>query len=106
MIIGALIISGIGAVAVPQTGSDTFQKVDVISLSKACVTENGEYVSIHVPEETSQLMDAGKPMLPVITKVYTFPLGTKILDVSVTYETETYVLDKKVQPAPRPLSIT
>ena len=30
-------------------------------------------------------MDAGKPMLPVVTKIFTFPLGTIINDVDVTF---------------------
>ncbi|UCF13323.1 MAG: peptidase C25, partial [Thermoplasmatales archaeon] len=47
-----------------------------------------------------------KPMLPVVTKVYTFPLGTKIDDVAVTFsEINQQVLSKKIMPSPEPVPL-
>ena len=45
-------------------------------------------------------METGKPVTSVITKTFTFPLGTKINDVKVTFDWNEYKLSKKIQPAP------
>jgi len=49
-------------------------------------------------------MDNGKPVLPVVTKVYTFPLGTKIDNVVVTFNNiNEHVLSKKIMPSSEPV---
>lgn len=41
---------------------------------------------IHVDEETSKTMDPGKPLLPVITRVFLLPFKTRIKGVTVCFE--------------------
>jgi len=77
-----------------------------ISLSTPVFTDAGEFVKVNIEEQTSFLMEDGKPMLPVITKVFTFPLGTTINDVNVQIDQDIYTLDKKIQPSPEPVPLT
>ncbi|MCD6468165.1 MAG: hypothetical protein J7L32_02490 [Thermoplasmata archaeon] len=79
-----------------------FENVSV-SLSKPNFDDKGNYISVELKEATSKLMEPGKPVVPVVTKTLTFPLGTKLLNVNVNVETERYTLDKKVEPAPKPM---
>ena len=46
------------------------------------------------------LLSPGKPQLPLISKTYTFPVGTKILDLQITYDHISLTLPNKIQPTP------
>ena len=104
MIISVAIMGGAG-----ETTSLCSQneRVKVYSLSLSLSKPNFEgkqsYVTIDLRESSSKLMKPGKPILPVITRTLTFPLGTKLLDVDVSVETEKYIVDKKIEPAPKPI---
>lgn len=77
-----------------------------ISISKPIFTDTNEYIKVNIAEQTSYLMEDNKPMLPVISKVYKFPLGTTINDVNVQINQDVYTLDKKIEPAPVPVPLT
>jgi len=106
ILVGILVISGIGAVAVQETDNRTLFNVELITISKPVFTEKNEYLNVNLEESESLLMETGKPVIPVITKVFTFPLGTKIVDVKVDFDTEMKTLSKKIQPSPRPVPLT
>ena len=106
IIVGILVVSGLGAVAVQENGDEASFSAESIMISEPIITETNEYLTINLEESESFLMEAGKPMLPVITKVFTFPLGTKIVDVEVDFDTQKQVLSKKIQPSPRPVPLT
>jgi len=95
-----LVLSGFMAVANTNNMQDINVKRDSKSFSKINFEKKGEYLNVHMVEATSRLMDAGKPILPVITKTFTFPFGTRIVDVDVFYEMKSYILTKKIQPTP------
>jgi len=101
-----LVISGIGAVAVQDNDDKTFLNKELMTISKPIITETNKYLTIDLEESESLLLETGKPMLPVITKVFTFPLGTKIVDIEVDFNTQKQVLSKKIQPSPRPVPLT
>jgi len=105
-IIGILIIIGFSTVVI----SNDIENIDIISdkivLSEPIFNQMNDYISISIDEAESLWLEPGKPQLPIITKVYTFPLGTKIVDVIVNSEYENYVLPKKIQPAPAPTIIS
>ncbi|HEC89384.1 MAG TPA: hypothetical protein ENI44_02245, partial [Thermoplasmatales archaeon] len=103
LIIGVLFIGSFGAVV--SKPSNIVYKRDTISVSNVNIADKGGYIEFHIEGETSRLMETGKPVLPVITKIYTFPLGTEINDISVKYNVKPYKLDAKIQPAPRALPI-
>ncbi len=103
LIVGVLFIGSFGAVV--SKSSPMVYKRDTISISNVDITDKGRFIDFHIQGETSSLMETGKPVLPVITKIYTFPLGTEVSDISVRYTTKSYILDKKIQPAPRALPL-
>ncbi len=106
MIISVAIMGGSG-----ETTSLCSQneRVKVYSLSLSLSKPNFEgkqsYVTIDLRESSSKLMKAGKPILPVITRTLTFPLGTKLLDIDVSIETQECMIDKKIEPAPKPVAL-
>ena len=78
-IVGVLILSGLGAVALTDNNQKNLViKNESIVLTKPIIEDVGKYVKMNLPESTSSILSAGKPMLPVITKVFTLPFGSKI----------------------------
>lgn len=113
LIMGILIASTTGGFL--GAGENTLNNTDgiiskteehKISLSKPIFTDAGEFINVAIEEQTSYLMDEGKPMLPVFTKIYTFPLGTTINNVNVQINQDSYTIDKKVEPSPEPVLLT
>lgn len=74
-----------------NVGEPTFSYQDV---------EGSEYVTIELDESETFMSHSGEPMLPVITKTFDFPVGTKINAVNVNINWERLDLDKKVTPTP------
>ncbi|UCF13444.1 MAG: peptidase C25 [Thermoplasmatales archaeon] len=100
-----LVLSGLGAVAVTESDEKLLNEESVL-LSAPIFKKEDSYLTVDFKEATSMLLDTGKPMLPVVTKVYTFPLGTKIDDVAVTFsEINQQVLSKKIMPSPEPVPL-
>jgi len=106
-IVGILILSGFGAVAINNNKTNDLKiKTESIACSEPVIKDEGQYVTVSLKEATSFLLDSGEPMLPVLTKVLTFPFGTKISSVDVSFsETNEIVLSKEVNPATEPLPV-
>jgi len=99
-----LIISGSGTVTSSFTDEKFVEKTEEVSFSSAQFLENNDYTNIDLYEATSYLTTPGSYMLPVVTRVYTFPFKTTITDVTVSYtETEEKIISKPVQLAPQPM---
>ena len=103
LVIGILILSGLGAVALPKTNKISV-KEEFILISEPIIKETNKYLSIDFKESTSMLLETGKPVIPVVTKTFTFPVGTKIIDVKINSDLKEYSLPKKIQPSPEPVS--
>jgi len=106
VIVGFLIIGGLGAVAFDNSNAKMKVIEERIYISRPVIKDLGEYISIDLEESASFILEPGKPLLPVITKVFTFPLGANVVDVDVVCGYEEYILSKKVQPAPLSRIIT
>ncbi len=106
LIVGILVVSGLGAVAIPDSEPEVFVKADTISLSEPVFEVSGEYLSVDFEEATSKLMKVGKPIIPVVSKVFTFPIGTEISNVDVKFDVKEYTLSKKIQPSPKPVPLS
>ena len=104
-LVGVLVLSGLGAVAIPETKEDVvIEETESISLSEPILIEDSKYISVRLEEATSFLMKSGEPVLPKITKVYTLPVGSNIKDVSVEFfNVKKQVISKEVRPAPEPI---
>jgi hypothetical protein len=74
---------------------------DIIKLSDFNIEKTDDYVKINMADSNSNLLVPGKPVIPVITKSYTFPFGTIIDDISVKIDLKDYLLNGKIQPSPQ-----
>ncbi|MCK4416134.1 MAG: peptidase C25, partial [Thermoplasmatales archaeon] len=105
LMIGLLVVSGLGAVALPEVNENKLiEKTEYFSLSSPVICEDGEYISVELEEATSFLMDPGKPVLPRVTETYILPFGSNIKDVFVEFsETTKQTLSKEIRPASEPI---
>jgi len=106
-VVGILVLSGLGAVSITnKTTNDLKIKIESFVISEPIITDAGQYVTVSLEESASYLLIPGRPMLPVVTRVFTFPFGTKINHVDVSFsESNELALSKEVQPAPEPLQM-
>lgn len=72
-----------------------------LAVSDPHITQDDDFISIAV-ENATIVYEIGKPMLPVLTKCFAFPLGTSILDVMVDSTMQQYPLSAKVYPCQPP----
>jgi hypothetical protein len=75
-------------------------KITTIDISQPKFVQNNNFITIELEESESYLSTSGKPMLPVITRTYSFPAGTRIDDVSVDMTWNQLTLDQKITPTP------
>jgi len=102
-IIGILVLSGLGAVAIQEDDDkNILVKSDEMSIAAPTIREENNYVVLDVQDAT-QLIVAGKPMVPSFTKTFMFPVGTVIDDVRIDIDYQTIELDSKIQPSPVPV---
>ncbi len=102
-IVGTLVLAAIGAVAVPKA-EETLVTTENLQLSSPMFEQADSYLKVTMTEATSLLLDTGKPVVPVVSKVYSFPLGTTVHEVSVAFsDVETITLGDKIIPAPQPI---
>jgi hypothetical protein len=109
LIMGVLIFGTLGATGAINPNQEISRTIEQLHISEPEISQatTQEYVTIHLEESTSNLLSAGKPMLPVINKRYTFPFGTEISRVSVDFSgIKEFKLTKKIMPAPTPVPLT
>jgi hypothetical protein len=109
IIIVLFILSGIGASGTFHTitpPSKLHTLSEVVLLSDPIINENQHnYLSIVLKESNANLLETGSPILPILTKTYTFPFGTTIKNIQVVFSGITqFSLSKKVTPTPAPVS--
>lgn len=103
LIIGILVFTGIGTVAFPVDKMNNLEITDSLIFSNPKESNIEQYCRLSLDEATSYLIEPGKPSLPVVTEVYTFPFGTKIKNVIVEYsDIKEQKLLKPIIPACKP----
>ena len=85
-----------------NTNKDIRLIYDKIIVSKPFFVENDNYISINIEESESYILQTGRPLLPIIKKVFYFPLGSKIIDVNVVIDYDSYNLPTIITPCPLP----
>jgi len=76
--------------------------IDSISFSQPIMETDGEYVFLKVNEANMYMRNWSKPMLPVFSKTYELPMGTKINKVECTPNSiNQRFIPQKVKPATR-----
>jgi hypothetical protein len=103
----SLLLTGINVIATDTDDNNTVKIVEEdhhISFSEATIETKGDYLSVNIAEANTVLRATGKPMLPVYTKTFTFPRGTKIKNVEcIISDITSEVIDGKIEPSPRPI---
>jgi hypothetical protein len=78
------IIGSLGAFSKTVEKKD-YSLSEKIYFSQSSVIDDNEFVTIDLIESSTNTWETGKPMLPIVTKVYTLPIGTQVGDVKVTF---------------------
>jgi hypothetical protein len=100
LLVGVLMISGFGAAVTTNTQSKNSSIQEELQFSNPVFTIQNNYLSVQIPEVTSYAAVPGDPVLPVYTKMLTFPVGTRILDVSfVPSSVQQMKVKKEIIPA-------
>jgi len=103
-----LIFLGLGiAPGITNTAADDkkIQETETLTFiqefSLPILKYDDEFVDITVDQTNFILPSEGKPMIPLLSKTFEFPLGTKITDISIKHsEIQNFVLEKKISPVP------
>jgi hypothetical protein len=100
-----LILGSIGVIAFPlKTNFIQLQSTE-FAISKPTFETVQGFIEISLEEAKSNIQISGKPQLPVITKAFKYPLGTKIIDVSISYDVNMHYLSEKIKPNPKPVPL-
>jgi len=80
---------------------ETLSCNDSFVFSKASFEKTDDFIKLKLSEATTYIMDAGKPMLPVVVETYVFPKNAKITKIECTFLglSEQKISDK-IMPAP------
>jgi len=102
VIVGILILSGLGAVA-SDNEKNSCKTSESMHFSEPILEQNEKYITINLQEATSNIIETGKPILPKYSTTYTFPFGTHITNVEVSFsEKIEQEISKSILPAPEP----
>ncbi|MEM4257909.1 MAG: C25 family cysteine peptidase [Candidatus Thermoplasmatota archaeon] len=104
ILVGMLVFAGLGVRAnIDETSKNLC--VTMVT-SQPNVVDKGEYIVLELPETTSYVLDAGKPMMPKQVHVFDIPFGSTNIQVSCvpTDISEMYVT-KEIIPSPQPLPL-
>lgn len=107
IVVGILIISGIGAVAVSKETIDE-GKINKISnnlnidFSSLKIKESQEdFIEVEFQDTSAYLMEPGKPILPKIVETFELPFGVTDVNVEVNVNNVNQVdIKQKIRPSP------
>lgn len=100
LVVTSLNVLAVSSDSKPQV--EVFVKNDSMFFSNVEFQTTEDYISVKLEEADSYLSETGKPMLPVVIKTFSFPLGTKIKSVSCEpLEIIESSISEKIKPAPK-----
>ncbi|UCF12823.1 MAG: PKD domain-containing protein [Thermoplasmatales archaeon] len=103
IVVFTLLITSVLQIVANEEEEDLYikGKIESIVFSEPNLQEGDQYVTLNIEEATSYLINPGKPILPVYTKLFKFPFGTKIKGIeckpSQVYQK---VISGIIQPSP------
>ena len=101
-----LITSVLAIVLTAEEGSYIKEKIESIVFSEPNIQQQEEYLSLNVEEASSCLMKPGEPVLPVYTKIFKFPFGTKIEGVEcIPSQIHQKDIFGEIEPSPMPVPL-
>ena len=102
-LISVLVLSGLGAVG--QMDSNEKIKSEIIIFAEPDIQIQEQKSIINIENSNSWIKKIGYPLLPSYVKKFTFPFGTKIIDVNVDFsDSIEYQLEKEIIRTPNPVS--
>jgi len=109
VIVGLFVLSGFGAggfLVKYEPESELEILSEIVEFAQPMIKDyNNDYLFIELKEANGNLKTTGEPILPIVMRKYTFPLGTKINDIQVSFsDIQQYSLLKKISPAPSPIT--
>ena len=110
LLVGVLILSGFGAVALPETKlfgrTETNEIKQAISFEKPMIEDIGDFVTVNLPDTISRLRSPGAPDLPMKVEIYYLPFGVQNVQVVFTPLTiQEQMVSKDVIPASEPVPL-
>ncbi|MCJ7572079.1 MAG: C25 family cysteine peptidase, partial [Candidatus Thermoplasmatota archaeon] len=104
-IVVILVLTGLGAIAIPQEQNIENNKIKV-AFSKLTLEDEGKYITINLEEANSLLIEEGKPLLPMYTHQIVLPFGTKVKTVKATPRNIVEkILPKQITPSPIAMTV-
>ena len=99
--VGLLLLSSFAALSIGEEAAVGKKTIDIQFLEPIVLRSEG-YVELDVEGANAQSYHAGEPILPIYTKTFSFPFGTKIIDIKCeTGDINNMVLSDKIVPAPQ-----
>jgi hypothetical protein len=105
LLAGILFLSTFAATSLGNEAEEIVIEKQTFLVSESQIIDKGNFVNIDLEESESELLERGKPILPIISQTYTYPLGTIIKDIKLDYEIEQKELSKMIEPAPSPMPL-
>ncbi len=104
ILVCTLLISNVFIIIDAKEESFIKEKIESIVFSEPVIQEKDQYLIVNLAETTSYLIKSGKPILPIYTKIFTFPFGTKIKAVECKpLQINQKVIFGEIQPSPEPV---
>jgi hypothetical protein len=104
LVLMMIIFSGFAAYATPESSEHIRIATNHIFVSEPILKQDDKgLLTFSFAESESYLMEPGKPLLPTLTKIFTFPLGTKVQNILIDIKTDRYTLSAKIVSCPQPL---
>lgn len=104
IVVGLFLLGGFTTISIGLEADDT-QNFSISFLDpKIKESLEGKFIEINIEGTNAKNYQAGQPILPIYTKTFTFPIGTKITNIKCEpIEIKNMVLTKKIIPAPQPV---
>jgi len=104
-----LVFSGIGASGLLNKIESNYEIIkysESINFSEPIIKEyDNEYNCIDLKQANGYLHNIGEPIIPIFKKKITFPVGTQIKDVQISFSSiNQYDLNKKIASTPVPVT--
>jgi hypothetical protein len=100
LIVGMVVLGGLGAVAGTEENHVEIVSEKII-FSPPTISVDEQFTFVELPEATVYPRGQEKPAVPIVTRTYTFPFGTRINDVTVSFSEITEMnLVKPLKPSP------
>ena len=101
-----LIINGLQAFGLSEEKVDLkYNLVESVFFSDPIIKENGQNLILEVENTNSYTNEPGYPILPIYSKTYNFPIGTKIDDVEVQFsDSKEIIIDNEIVSSPIPFT--